>query len=187
MSLRQLPNVICVARILLVVPTALSLYYGDFRMTLGLFAIAAFSDGLDGFLTKRFGWQTELGKLLDPLADKLLLVTVFIMLTVVGITPLWLTVLVVTRDVVIGAGAGLYSLWFGPLGGRPTAISKINTLVQLLYVLGAVSEQAFSWPPAPAVLVLGALVFITTAVSGIDYVSTYSRRARGVVRARRAA
>ncbi len=187
MSLRQLPNLICIARILLVVPTAVSLYRGDFRLTLVLFLVAALSDGLDGFLAKRFGWQTELGKVLDPLADKLLLVTVFIMLTVVGITPLWLTVLVVARDVVIGAGASVYSLWFGPLSGRPTAISKVNTLVQLLYVLGAVSQQAFGWPPAAAVLVLGALVLITTAISGIDYVSTYTRRARDVTRARRAA
>ena len=185
MSLRQLPNLICIARILLVVPTALSLYYGDYRLTLLLFAVAAFSDALDGFLAKRFGWQTELGKVLDPLADKLLLVTVFIMLTVVGITPLWLTVLVVTRDVVIGAGAWLYTLLFGPLNGRPTAISKINTLVQLLYVLGAIAQQAFGWPPPPTVLVLGALVLITTSISGIDYVATYTRRARTVARTRR--
>ena len=187
MSLRQLPNLICVARIALVVPIALSINRGDYHLTLVLFAVAAFSDALDGFLAKRFGWTTELGKVLDPLADKLLLVTVFIMLAVVDVTPVWLSTIVVLRDVVIGVGAATYHWLFGPLNGRPTAVSKLNTAVQLSYVLAAVSAEAFGWPPHPAVLVLGAAVLITTAVSGIDYVNTYTRRARSTARARRVA
>ena len=90
-----------------------------------------------------------------------------------------------SSQLAIGAGAWLYTLLFGPLNGRPTAISKINTLVQLLYVLGAIAQQAFGWPPPPTVLVLGALVLITTSISGIDYVATYTRRARTVARTRR--
>jgi cardiolipin synthase len=186
-SLRQLPNLICVARIALVVPIAITVHEGDYRLTLLLFGVAAFSDALDGFLAKRFGWTTELGKVLDPLADKLLLVTVFIMLAVVGLTPVWLAGLVVSRDVVIGLGAWAFTLWFGPLNGRPTAISKINTGVQLLYVLAAVAAAGFEWPPAILVLLLGAAVLVTTGVSGLDYVMTYTRRARAVVRGRRTA
>lgn len=187
MSLRQLPNLICLARIVLVVPIAFSIVAGDYRLTLLLFAVAAFSDALDGFLAKRFGWTTELGKVLDPLADKLLLVTVFITLAAVGTTPVWLATLVVARDVVIGVGAAVFKSLFGPLNGRPTAVSKVNTALQIAYVLAVVAEQAFAWPPAPTVLVLGALVFVTTAISGIDYVITYARRARSVARSRRTA
>lgn len=187
MSLRQLPNLICVARILLVVPAAVALYRGDYHLTLLLFGVAAFSDALDGFLAKRFGWTTELGKVLDPLADKLLLVTVFIMLGVVGLTPVWLVALVVARDVVIGLGAGTYRVLFGALNGRPTAVSKLNTAVQLLYVLAAVAAAGDERVPDMLVLLLGAAVLVTTSVSGIDYVITYSRRARGAARAQRAA
>ena len=118
MSLRQLPNAICVARIALVVPIAITLLDGDFVATLWLFALAAFSDGLDGYLAKRFGWTTELGKFLDPLADKLLLVTVFITLAVAGLTPVWLAVIVVARDVIIGALLGYNIAVRGKPGGE---------------------------------------------------------------------
>jgi cardiolipin synthase len=185
-SLRQLPNAICVARIALVVPIAITLLDGDFVATLWLFALAAFSDGLDGYLAKRFGWTTELGKFLDPLADKLLLVTVFIILAVAGLTPTWLAVIVVARDVIIGAGAAIYSRVFGPLQGRATVISKINTGVQILYVLGLVASLGLGVPPRPVIVTLAAAVFVTTMVSGIDYIITYSRRAAEVSRARRA-
>lgn len=186
MSLRQLPNIICFARIALVVPTAVLLYREDYPSTLVLFGVAAFSDALDGFLAKRFGWASELGRILDPLADKLLLVTVFIMLAVIGQTPVWLTVAVVARDVVIAAGAVAYRIFFGRLYGRPTGISKINTAFQLFYVLAVVASLGFGWPPANATLALGAAVFVTTVASGADYVMTYVRRALTVSRERRA-
>lgn len=186
MTLRQLPNIICIGRIALVVPIAHTLLAGDFVTTLWLFGVAAFSDGLDGFLAKRFGWATELGKFLDPLADKLLLVTVFITLAVAGHTPVWLAVIVVARDVVIGAGAAIYSRFFGQLHGRPTVVSKINTGVQILYVLAVVANVGPGWPPGAAVMALGAAVFATTMVSGIDYVITYSQRAAAVAHSRRA-
>jgi cardiolipin synthase len=185
-SFRQLPNVICVARIALVVPIAITLLEAEYVTTLWLFAIAAFSDGLDGYLAKRFGWTTELGKFLDPLADKLLLVTVFITLAVAGRTPVWLAVIVVARDVIIGAGAAVYSRVFGPLHGRATIVSKINTGVQILYVLALVASLGLGWPPSAVVVTFAAAVFVTTMVSGIDYVITYSRRAVAVARARRA-
>lgn len=186
MSLRQLPNAICIARVALVIPIAVLLYKENYQETLLLFGVAAFSDGLDGFLAKRFGWTTELGRILDPLADKLLLVTVFIMLAVIGQTPVWLTVIVVLRDVIIGFGAVAYRYFFGRLHGRPTGISKVNTALQLLYVLATVASLGLNWPPASVNLALGAAVLVTTVVSGIDYVTIYIRRAIAVARARRA-
>lgn len=186
MSLRQLPNIICIARIALVVPIAHTLFAGEFVTTLWLFVIAAFSDALDGFLAKRFGWTTELGKFLDPLADKLLLVTVFITLAIAGHTPAWLAVIVVMRDVVIGLGAAIYTRLFGPLQGRATIVSKLNTGVQIVYVLALVANLGLGWPPGGVIVMLAAAVFVTTMISGIDYTVTYSRRAAAVARARRA-
>jgi hypothetical protein len=89
------------------------------------------SDGLDGWLAKRFNWTSHLGKILDPLADKLLLVALFLTATWINLVPWWLTAVVVARDVMIGSGALVYRFWFGPLHGRPTILSKINTGMQL--------------------------------------------------------
>ena len=121
--MRHIPNALCILRMLLVVPVAWLLVTDNYRLTLGVFAFAAATDGLDGFLAKRFGWTSELGKILDPLADKILLVGVFITLAALGVVPVWLAVTAVARDVVITVGAIIYkSLYgYGELQGRPTA------------------------------------------------------------------
>jgi len=176
-SLRQLPNLISLFRILLIVPIAAALLHREWLAALALFFIAAVSDAADGFLAKQFGWQTDLGALLDPSADKLLVATVFVTLTVQGSVPLWLTAAVVGRDLTIVLGALAYRLWFGPLRMRPTAVSKLNTLFQLTFILCVVARREFALPPAWFETLLGALVLATTAVSGIDYVLSYGGRA----------
>lgn len=175
--MRHLPNALCILRMLLVVPVAWLLHLGEYRLTLGLFAVAAATDALDGFLAKRFGWMSELGRILDPLADKILLVSVFITLAVLGLVPLWLALVAVARDVVITAGAIAYNWLYGNPRGRPTLISKLNTACQVLYLLLVVAHQAGLGVPQPVLLVLGALVLVTVVVSGLDYVLTYSRKA----------
>src|SRR5512135_3570468 len=120
MSLRHLPNLLCVLRILLVYPCAVWLLQQRYAEVMALFALAAFTDGLDGFLAKRFNWTSELGKHLDPLADKLLLMTVFVCLSIDGLVPWPLTALVLLRDLVIVCGAITYRTLFGPLNGNPT-------------------------------------------------------------------
>lgn len=187
MKLATIPNLICLLRIALTVPIVILLAEGRYGETLVLFAVAAFSDILDGYLAKTFGWTSEVGKFLDPLADKLLLVSVFITLAVIGLVPVWLASIAVLRDVIIGAGAGVYKLLFGPVEGRPTMPSKLNTLVQLLFVIAVVWQAAFRNLPDGFIQGLGALVFVTTVVSGIDYVQTYVRKAITVSRARRGA
>lgn len=184
-SLRFIPNALSVLRMLLVAPVAWLLAHREFHLTLWLFAFAAATDGLDGFLAKRCGWTTELGKILDPLADKILLVGVFVTLAVMGLVPLWLAAIAVLRDVVITAGAIVYNWLFGALNGKATWISKFNTLCQILFLLLIVASHAIGYVPQIAVTILGALVFVTTVVSGIDYVLTYSRKAIGVSRQRR--
>lgn len=175
--MRHIPNALSVLRMLLVAPVVWLLIENEYRLTLGLFAFAAATDGLDGFLAKRCGWTSELGKILDPLADKILLVGVFITLAALGLVPAWLAVAAVARDVVITAGAITYNWLYGYPHGRPTAVSKLNTLCQILYLLLIVAASAAGRDPEPATTVLGALVFVTTVVSGIDYVITYTRKA----------
>jgi len=174
--LRQLPNVISSIRILLLFPIALALANHRFVTTLWLFAAAAASDAVDGFLARRFGWQTELGGILDPLADKLLLATVFVMLTLAGTVPVWLTAAVLARDCIIVAGAISYRILLGPVAARPSIISKLNTLCQIVFVLLVIGAQQYSWPAAWT-MVPGALVFVTVVVSGLDYVLVYGRMA----------
>jgi cardiolipin synthase (CMP-forming) len=174
---RHIPNIISVIRILLVLPIALALGHQLLALAIMLFAVAAISDAADGFLAKRFGWQTELGAALDPIADKLLLATVFITLSIMKLVPLWLMFAAVARDVIIVSGAAAYRIVVGPLTAHPSFISKINTLCQAAYILVVVSHAKFLMPPEWAITGLGALVFATVAVSGIDYVLVYGRRA----------
>jgi cardiolipin synthase len=187
MTLRHLPNLLCVLRMLLVYPVAHWILQDRYTQVMSLFALAAFTDALDGFLAKRYGWVTELGKVLDPLADKLLLVTVFVCLSINAVVPWPLTALVVARDLVILLGAIVFRVFFGPVHGNPTIASKANTLVQILFCLAVVSAAGYDWPPAWCVTALGALVFLTTSISGIDYVLIYLRRAVAVSNGRAAA
>jgi len=145
-------------------------------------SIAAASDGLDGFLAKRYHWTSELGKVLDPLSDKLLLVAVYLVATWYGLIPQWLTVLAVTRDVMIGLGALIYRIGWGPLNGRPMISSKINTLLQLLYVLVLVSNKAFGLPSEAWVEALVPPICLTLLLSGFLYVREFTQRALEVAR-----
>jgi len=176
-QLRFIPNALCILRMLLVLPVTWLLLKEDFARTLWLFGFAAATDGLDGFLAKRCGWTSELGKILDPLADKILLVGTYITLAVIGFVPVWLAATVVGRDVVITVGAILYNWLYGYPNGRPTGISKLNTLCQIVFALLIVGSHAAGRVPALAITVLGALVFVTTCVSGLDYVITYAKKA----------
>jgi cardiolipin synthase len=174
---RHLPNLICLARIALVWPIVSALQAGEHVIALGLFLIAAASDGLDGYLAKRFNWTSPLGKFLDPMADKVLLVTVFITATWLELVPWWLAAAAVARDVMIALGALVFRLWFGPLHGRPTVISKINTLLQLSYLLLVILYQILEMPPPEVLLAFAWITLITTIWSGADYVLSFTRRA----------
>jgi cardiolipin synthase len=175
--MRHLPNLICLARIVLIVPLLQAMLAGDQLRILALFCIATASDALDGYLAKRFGWTSELGRFLDPMADKLLLVSVFIMAAWLDIAPWWVAAVAVARDLVIACGALIYRLWFGPLRGRPTIISKINTGVQILYLLAVIMASASGFPPREILDALAAVMVVTTLASGADYVTRFLRRA----------
>ena len=175
--MRHLPNLICLVRLALIWPTVTALQAGEYRTALALFVFAAASDGLDGYLAKRFNWTSELGKFLDPLADKLLIVTVFIEAAWLALVPWWITAAVVARDVMIGLGALIYRLWFGPLRGRPTRFSKFNTGAQLLYVSLVMLNAAFGVPPGEVLAAMALLTLLTTVLSGVHYLQIFTRRA----------
>ena len=175
--MRHLPNLICLIRLALIWPILTALHAGRYGVALALFIIAAASDGIDGYLAKRFDWTSELGKFLDPLADKLLLVAVFVEAAWLELVPWWLTAAVVARDVMIGLGALIFRLWFGPLHGRPTRFSKVNTAAQLLYVMLVMLNAAFGVPPREVLAAFALLTLATTVLSGVHYLQIFTRRA----------
>lgn len=177
MSLKFLPNAICLARMVLVAPLVLLIVEGRYAAALLVLVVAGFSDGLDGFLAKRFDWRTRLGGLLDPAADKLLLVAAFASLSYVGLVPVELTLVVVGRDAVIVLGAALYHWLIAPVQGEPAAISKLNTACQLAMVFFTLTAAAYAWPPQVSLTVLGAAVVFTSIVSGLTYVLRWGARA----------
>jgi len=172
--LALLPNLICIARILLTLPIVFYLVRGDFQLALILIMIAGLSDGLDGFLARRYGWASRIGGLLDPLADKLLFVSVFAALTWIDLVPVWLFAIVIGRDAVIVSGAIAYELLIGPVEPSPSKAGKLNTVITLLYLLFVMTFQIFAWPPEVTLLICGAGVFVVSLVSGLDYVLTWS-------------
>ena len=178
MSLRWLPNAISLLRIALVAPILLLIIDGQYGFALALCFVAGFSDGVDGYLAKRFDWRTRIGALLDPIADKLLVAGTFIVLVYTGHIPLWLGVLVIFRDVVIVGGATVYNFLIRPVEGQPTRISKLNTALQLLFIIFVLSRAAFGWPDQITLTVLGASIVVTVVISGIDYVWSWARLAR---------
>jgi cardiolipin synthase len=171
---------------LLVVPIALALVHRQFNTALALFAVAAASDAIDGFLAKRCGWQSPLGAILDPAADKLLLATLFVLLAVLGLVPPWLAAVAVGRDVVIVLGAIAFRVCIGPLEMRPSAISKQNTLCQAAFILCVTAKQGLAMPPGWVLTMLGSLTFVIAVISGIDYVMRYGRSAWQAAASRRA-
>jgi cardiolipin synthase (CMP-forming) len=172
-----IPNLLCVARMLLVPPLVWLLAHAQYRVAVSLFLLAGASDALDGFLAKRYGWRTQLGGLLDPAADKLLLSSVFLTLGFVRVVPPWLVAVVVARDLVIVAGAVAYRVLIGRFAWRARPVSKVNTAAQLAFVLAALLRAAFGLPSAGVLQLLGAVVVTTTLLSGADYVWSWGKRA----------
>jgi cardiolipin synthase len=175
--MRHIPNLICLFRVVLIIPLVQAMLAGDQAQILILFTIAAVSDGLDGYLAKRFGWTSQLGKFLDPAADKLLLVSVFVVAAWLDIAPWWVAAVAAARDLVIAGGALIYRLWIGPVRGRPTIISKINTGVQISYLLAVILASAIGLPPREVLDALAVVVLVTTVASGVDYVTRFVQRA----------
>ncbi len=178
MNPKYIPNAICIVRIILVAPIVWSLLEGRYGLALGLILIAGLSDALDGFLARRFDWRTRLGGLLDPAADKLLMFAAYVTLAVIGLVPVWFSAVVVGRDLVIITGTIVYQVYVAPVHGEPTSASKLNTVLQILFVLLTISHAWRGQPPMLALRVLGAAILVTITISTVQYVTTGLSRAR---------
>lgn len=173
----NIPNVITLLRILLVPVLVLLLLDGNFTGALWVFLAAGVSDALDGLIAKRFNMCTRLGSLLDPLADKLLLVSSVIVLARAGHLPLWLALTIIARDIIIVGGACVCYFRIGRLEMAPSVPSKLNTFVQICLIFLIIVQQTrlvqiSGWLPP-----LFVLAFITALVSGGHYVAVWGRKA----------
>lgn len=183
--LRHLPNLISALRIVLVAPLLAAIAARRDEAALAIAIVAGVSDGLDGYLARRFRWQSRLGSILDPVADKLMLVGAMLVLCWTQAAPLWLVVLVVARDAVIAAGVLAWYLVFRRFDAHPSWISKVTTVAQIGYVLLVLASHAFGLhlPLVAAAWIVAAV----TLASGLDYVVRWGRLARRQLRARRRA
>lgn len=181
MKLAHLPTAITIARLLSVVPLVWLLAARQFEAALWLALIAGFSDGLDGFLAKRYGWESRLGGGLDPLADKVLLFGAYISLATLQVLPPWLAALVISRDLVIISGGLLYNYRIEKVTPEPTLISKLNTTLQILLILMVLLRLAYGlpydldWARIERVFIY--VVAATTVFSGLNYVWVWGLKA----------
>jgi cardiolipin synthase (CMP-forming) len=174
---KDIPNLISIIRILLIFPVILALLDHQFGLAMVLFAIAGISDALDGFLAKHYHWESRLGSILDPLADKLLLVASFATLTWLNFLPNWLLWLVLGRDIMIITGALAYHALFGQYKLLPLWSSKINTLLQILLVFAVIVQHYADLAIQDWVETGISLVIISVIISGAEYIIVWGRRA----------
>ena len=175
----NLANLVTLARLLAVPIIVWLLLSGEYVATFWLFTLAGLSDAIDGFVAKRFDQRSELGALLDPVADKTLIVSVFVTLGVAGHLPNWLVILVVFRDLLIVGGFLLATALTQPINWRPLIVSKLNTALQLVLVAGSLAQLAFGFDAQGTFVVLTYLVGATTVLSGGGYIVRWGRGLAG--------
>ena len=196
-----IPNAITVFRIFLVPMVIWLMIDGRMQTAFMLFLIAGLSDGLDGYLAKRYAWQTELGAYLDPIADKALLVSIYVVLGLFAHLPVWLVIAVVTRDILIIGAILLSWLLAHPVPMRPLLVSKANTVAQIVLAAMVLGNLGFSLGLAPvintAVWVAGGLTLLSAGaylVRWLTFMTSYEdqqqkapvrRSSRGVDQTRR--
>ncbi|HEX6729719.1 MAG TPA: CDP-alcohol phosphatidyltransferase family protein [Pyrinomonadaceae bacterium] len=179
------PNILTVFRMVLIPVFVSLLFYQRFILALSIFILAGLTDGLDGLLARRFDQRSQLGTILDPIADKLMLVTAFIVLSMRSVfpqpvpshlpVPFWVTVAVISRDVFIIVGAAAINIVTGFRGFRPSLLGKVNTTVQIVAI--GIIMFAASIPHGTGYYLptLYATVFAFAVLSGAHYVFFVSK------------
>jgi cardiolipin synthase len=171
----SIPNLITLGRILLVPVVVWAIASGAMWIAFVLFLAAGVSDAVDGYLAKRFNMTTVLGAYLDPLADKALIVSIYLTLGINHLIPRWLVILVVSRDILIVGGIILAWVIGNPLKIRPLLVSKLNTVAQILFACVVLGSLAFNVKLDMVELVLMGLVGILTLLSVAAYVTEWVR------------
>jgi cardiolipin synthase len=177
--LNNIPNFITLGRVMSVPVIFWLLVNGHSRSAFYVFLLAGVSDAVDGYLAKRFKWTTELGAYLDPLADKVLIVSIYIALAVSQQIPLWLTIAVVSRDFLILVAVLLSWLLGQPFVIKPLTISKINTAAQLLLATAVLGDNAFGLGLETTRQVLIWITGISTVLSLAAYLQLWARHVMG--------
>jgi cardiolipin synthase (CMP-forming) len=171
----SIPNIITLGRILLVPVIVWAIASNQMEIAFATFVIAGVSDAVDGFLAKRFNMASELGALLDPLADKALLVSIFVALGIWGAVPRWLVILVVSRDIMI-VGAVIVSWLFGkPIPMKPLMVSKLNTVAQVAFAALVLAALGFGFRSSPYDMILMGFVTVLTLLSVSFYLVEWMR------------
>ncbi len=177
--LRFLPNIITALRIVLVLPLSWALGNGNWKSAFVLAVIAGLSDLLDGWLARRFNWHSEIGRKLDPLADKLLVLSCYGGLALVEALPIWLALIVIGRDLIIVVGAVIYHNRVASLHAEPSILGKLTTFLQLFFIAALLMHLAKLFSLPEILLNVSELtVAFLTLWSGIDYVRVWSRKAK---------
>jgi cardiolipin synthase len=183
MNMSLLPNILTLFRMLSVGPIIYWLLTGSYTAAFILAVFAGISDLLDGYLARKFGWMTHFGGVLDPLTDKLLLVSTTLTLAWLGYLPWWLVFLVVLRDLIIVLGGLYYHYQILKITtSEPTKLSKWNTFLQILLIVLVMLNLAYASVPEHWIQWLIYLVAATTIASGLQYVIIWSLRANKVKR-----
>lgn len=170
-----IPNMITILRFLLVPAVVYWLLDGEWGLAFAGFLIAGISDGIDGFIARHFNQRSQLGAYLDPMADKLLLVSVFVVLGVLGELPLWLVVAAVSRDGLIICAVVLSSVMGSPVEMKPLMVSKANTAVQIVLLAVVLADLAFAPDLEAARAGLIILSGLLTVASAAAYLVAWSR------------
>ncbi len=171
----SIPNIITLGRILLVPIIVWAIASSQMEIAFAVFIVAGVSDAVDGFLAKRFNMASELGALLDPLADKALLVSIYIALGISGAIPHWIVILVVSRDIMI-VSAVIVSWLFGrPVPMKPLMVSKLNTVAQVAFAALVLAALAFGFAPQPYDAILMGFVTVFTLASVSLYLMEWIR------------
>jgi cardiolipin synthase (CMP-forming) len=171
----SIPNLITLARILLVPVVVWAVSSGEMGVAFLLFLAAGISDAVDGFLAKRFDMVTELGTYLDPLADKALIVSIYVALGIAEAIPRWLVILVVSRDIMIVGAIMLSWLIHKPVTLKPLMVSKLNTVAQIVLALLVLAALGLGFRAELAVMVFTVLVAALTLLSIAFYVAEWVR------------
>jgi cardiolipin synthase (CMP-forming) len=175
----NLPNIITIGRILLVPLTVWLIISGAFGFAWLAFVAAGVSDGVDGYLARRLNQRSELGAYLDPLADKALMVSIYVSLGFLLLLPAWLVILVVFRDILI-VGAVMLAWVIGkPMPMVPLMVSKVNTAAQIVFAALVLGVLALDLQLDSLLLVVMVVVAVLTAASGALYLREWVRHMSG--------
>jgi cardiolipin synthase len=179
------PNTLTVFRMVLIPVFVTLLFYQRFVLALGVFVLAGLTDGLDGLLARRFDQQSQLGTILDPIADKLMMVTSFVVLSMRSVfpqplpshlpIPFWVTVAVISRDVFIVVGAAAINIMTGFRGFRPSWLGKVNTTVQIVAIAAIMFAASVPYYTGYYLPTVYATVFLFAVLSGLHYIFYVSK------------